>query len=202
MNLKCSTVLFSKLWQTWICATVTNRKWNQHHTDCKWQILQDPRKCVLCDSMLRWLIYLFNMNGIVYKEFVPSGRRWINSIILEALIRVLDCAKKNGVVITGSFIALTSASSWPWATRFFNTKSNVAIVSHRAYYSTLYHVTFVLFHLVEHDLKGKRFADVNNVTQKKSKSLEALKKNTLKNSSNFFRSRKKIIDKYIDPREE
>lgn len=115
------------------------------------------------------LIYFFDMNGIMNKQFIPPGQVMNQHFYLELLSKLWTCREDNqkcGVAVKGFFMTMLLPMCYPNIQQFL-AKNNLINVSQAP---DLMPCDIFVF---SYDLKWECFANINQVKQK---TLEALNK--------------------------
>ena len=144
------------------------------------------------------LIYFFDANGIVHSEFVPNGENVNRAFYLQVLKRLHDAVRRKCP-------ELWQRGEW-WlhhdnapahkalSVQQFLTKNSMTQLLHPPYSPELALRDFFLFPRMKKVLKGKRFADEEEV---RKKTTEALKGITLKEFQDCFEKWKTRLDQCI-----
>nr|CAI5830179.1 unnamed protein product [Callosobruchus analis] len=145
----------------------------------QWMALGSPRpkKARQVKSNLKTLlICFFDCRGVVHAEFVPSGQTVNQQFYLDVLKRLREkiSRKRADIWRTGDwfFHHDNAPAHTALSIRQFLTKNGMTPIVHPPYSPDLAPCDFFLFPRLKRDMKGKRFATVEEVKQN---SLEGLK---------------------------
>jgi len=144
------------------------------------------------------LICFFDARGIVHKEFVPPGQTVNQTFYLAVLKRLRDAVRLKCPDLWQSgewwFHHDNAPAHTALSVRQFLTKNGMTPLTHPPYSPDLAPCDFFLFPRMKKVLKGKRFADVEEV---KKKTTEALNGISLQEFQNCFVQWKTRLDRCI-----
>jgi len=144
------------------------------------------------------LISFFDANGIVHSEFVPAGQTVNQAFYLQVLKRLRDAVRRKRPELWQSGEWWLHHDNAPahkaLSVKQFLTKNSMTQLLHPPYSPDLAPCDFFLFPRMKKVLKGKRFADVEEV---KKKTTEALKGITLQEFQDCFEKWKTRLDRCI-----
>jgi hypothetical protein len=144
------------------------------------------------------LISLFDANDIVHSEFVPNGETVNEVFYLQVMKRLRDAVRQKRPELWQSGEWWLHHDNVPThkalSVQQFLTKNGMTQLLQPPYSPDLAPCEFFLFPLMKKVLKGKRFADVEEV---KKKTTEALKGITLKEFQDCFEKWKTRLDRCI-----
>ena len=142
------------------------------------------------------LISFFDANGIVHSEFVPNGQTVNQAFYLQVLKRLHDAVRRKPPKLWQSGEWWLHHDNAPahkaLSVKQFLTKNSVTQLLHPPYSPDLTPCDFFLFPRMKKVLKGKSFADVEEV---KRKMTEALKGITLQEFQDCFEKWKTRLDR-------
>jgi len=149
-------------------------KWKSSNSPC-------PKKARRVKSNVKtMLISFFDANGIVHSEFVPNGQTVNQAFYLQVLKRLCDAVRRKHPELCQSGEWWLNHNNAPahkaLSVKQFLTKNSMTQLLHPPYSPDLAPCDFFLFPRMKKGLKGKRFADMEEV---KKKTMEALKGITL-----------------------
>jgi len=158
-----------------------------------------PKKARRVKSKVKtMLISFFDANGIVHSEFVPNGRTVNQAFYLKVLKRLRDAVRRKRPELWQSGEWWLHHDNAPahkaLSVKQFLTKNGMTQLIHPPYSPDLAPCDFFLFPRMKKVLKGKRFADVEEV---KTKTTEALKGITLQEFQDCFEKWKTRLDRCI-----
>ena len=158
-----------------------------------------PKKARQVKSSVKtMLICFFDVKGIVHKEFVPAGHTVNQTLYLAVLKRLRDSVRRKRPDLWQSGGWWLHHDNAPAHTalsvRQFLTKNGMTPLTHPPYSPDLAPCDFFLFPRMKKALKGKRFADIEEVQKKTTESLKAI---TSQEFQNCFQQWKTRLDKCI-----
>ena len=135
------------------------------------------------------LISFFDANGIVHSEFVPNGQTVNQTFYLQVLKRLRDAVRRK---CPEWWLHHDNAPAHKaLSMKQFLPKNSMTQLLHPPYSPDLAPCDFFLFPRMKKVLKGKSFADVEEV---KKKTMEALKGITLQEFQDCFEKWKTRLD--------
>jgi len=167
-------------------------EWNSSNSPC-------PKKARRAKSNVKtMLISFFDANGIVHTEFVPNGQTVNQTFYLQVLKRLRDAVRRKRPELWQSGECWLHHDNAPahkaLSVKQFLTKNSMTQLLHPTYSPDLAPCDFFLCPRMKKVLKGKRFADVEEV---KKKMTEALKGITLQECQDCFEKWKTRLDRFI-----
>jgi [histone H3]-lysine36 N-dimethyltransferase SETMAR len=111
------------------------------------------------------LICFFDVRGVVHSEFVPPKQTVNQAFYLEVLKRLRNSLRRKRPELwqSGVFHHDNAPAHTALSVRRFLTKNDMTTVS---YPPDLAPCDFFLFPRMKRDMKGKRFADIDEVKKK------------------------------------
>ncbi|VVC25866.1 Transposase, type 1 [Cinara cedri] len=146
-----------------------------------------PKKARQVRSNIKtMLICFFDVKGVVHSEFIPPGQTVNQAFYLEVLKRLRNSLRRKRPDLWQSgdwfFHHDNAPAHTALSVRRFLTK-NMTTVSHPPYSPDLSPCDFFLFPRIKRNMKGKRFADIDEVKNKTTEALAGITKDDLKSAS-------------------
>lgn len=159
-----------------------------------------PKKARQVRSNIKtMLICFFDVRGVVHSEFVPPGQTVNQAFYLEVLKRLRNSLRRKRPDLWQSgewfFHHDNAPAHTALSVRRFLTKNGMTTVSHPPYSPDLAPCDFFLFPRMKRDMKGKRFADIDEVKKKTTEALAGITKDEFKKC---FENWNKRLDKCIN----
>ncbi|VVC36211.1 Transposase, type 1 [Cinara cedri] len=125
-----------------------------------------PKKARQVRSNIKtMLICFFDVRGVVHSEFVPPGQTVNQAFYLEVLKRLRNSLRRKRPDLWQSgdwfFHHDNAPAHTALSVRRFLTKNDMTTVSHPPYSPDLSPCDFFLFPRMKRNMKGKRFADID-----------------------------------------
>jgi len=125
------------------------------------------------------LICFFDAKGIVHSEFVPTGRTVNQVFYLGVLKRLRNSVRRKRPEMWQSGDWFFHHDNAPAHTAIsvtaFMARNGMAVLPHPPYSPDMAPSDFFLFPRMKRNLKGKRFADVEEVKRKTTEALADIK---------------------------
>nr|CAH7754411.1 unnamed protein product [Callosobruchus chinensis] len=153
-----------------------------------------PKKARQVKSNIKTLlICFFDCRGVVHAEFVPTGHTVNQQFYLEVLKRLREKIRKKRADLwrTGDwfFHHDNAPAHTALSVKQFLTKNGMTPIVHPPYLPDLAPCDFFLFPRLKKDMKGKRFASVEEVKQKSLEGLKNIPKSEFKKRFEQWKNR-------------
>jgi histone-lysine N-methyltransferase SETMAR len=125
------------------------------------------------------LVTFFDDEGIVHREFVPTGTSVTAAFYMDVLTRLRESVRRKRPQKWKIDWALhhdNALSHTAMAVQQFLVKNNIPIVPHPPYSPDLAPSDFWLFATLKMGLRGRRFATVHDIKENADARLRAIKK--------------------------
>ena len=124
------------------------------------------------------IITLFDIKGIVHKEFVPTGQTVISGFYCEVLRRLHEKVRRHRPQLWREQTWLLHHDNAPSLTAVltyqFLAKNKIAVIPHPPYSPDLTTCDFFLFPKMKLKLKGRRFDTITEIQAETQKVLNTL----------------------------